>query len=168
MPSNATSPPVLIIGYGNVLRGDDGAGCAAARLLRDLLDSSADVREVHQLLPELAEVISRSDLVIFIDAARGNSPGRIVRKRIHPVRSTTTLAHHLVPQKLLAVAQDLYGRSPEAHLFSVVGESFDCSQVLSPRVRAALPLLARSAKRLIDHVIASKAADVLVTNSKLH
>ena len=59
----------LVIGYGNVLRGDDGAGFLTAELLRDKLrDPDIEILSQHQLLPELMEPISRAARVIFIDA----------------------------------------------------------------------------------------------------
>lgn len=59
----------LIIGYGNPLRGDDGLGWhVAQRLAAVLPQHRARIEVCHQLTPELAEPISRADLVIFIDA----------------------------------------------------------------------------------------------------
>ena len=55
----------LVIGYGNSLRGDDGAGPYAARLLQNMNDEGGwDIVACHQLTPELAETISRASLVI--------------------------------------------------------------------------------------------------------
>lgn len=69
-------PKVLIVGYGNPLRRDDGVGWyAAQRLSHELSGEQAEVIACHQLMPELAERISQTDLVIFIDAAVGTSPG---------------------------------------------------------------------------------------------
>jgi len=60
---------VLIIGYGNPLRGDDGAGWQAAGILKERIrDERVQVVRSHQLMPEMAEAISRARKVIFIDA----------------------------------------------------------------------------------------------------
>jgi hydrogenase maturation protease len=68
----------LVIGYGNPLRRDDGFGYQVARRLAELLPADrADVIACHQLTPELAEPISRSELVIFVDARQGAEPGRV-------------------------------------------------------------------------------------------
>jgi hydrogenase maturation protease len=61
---------VLIIGYGNPLRSDDGVGWQAAELLTDdprLAD--AQILACHQLTPELAEDVSRAGFVVLIDAS---------------------------------------------------------------------------------------------------
>ena len=54
----------LIIGYGNTLRGDDGAGRRVVEALADTLPPGAAV-SLHQLTPEWAETISHVDHVIF-------------------------------------------------------------------------------------------------------
>jgi len=61
---------ILIIGWGNPLRGDDGVGWRAAELLSGTLAGhDVAVRVSHQLMPELAEEISRSEFVVFIAAS---------------------------------------------------------------------------------------------------
>ena len=69
---------VLIIGYGNPLRGDDGVGWRVAEAVAAALpDGAAEVLTVHQLTPELAELMSRADRVIFIDAAAEGEAGEV-------------------------------------------------------------------------------------------
>src|SRR5215472_4005839 len=69
-------PRVLIIGYGNPLRADDGVGWRMACRLGELVrDEPFEVLAVHQLTPELAEPISRAELVIFVDASHNGLPG---------------------------------------------------------------------------------------------
>ena len=63
-------PNTLIIGYGNALRGDDGAGYIAAELLRERIhDPNVEVFSLQQLTPELMEPVSRASQVIFMDAS---------------------------------------------------------------------------------------------------
>jgi Ni,Fe-hydrogenase maturation factor len=73
---------LLVIGYGNALRGDDGAGPCAARLFGERCaarpgnDGAPRVLVVHQLLPELVDDIAQAARVVFIDAypaSDGNS-----------------------------------------------------------------------------------------------
>ena len=62
---------VLVIGYGNPLRGDDGAGWKAAELLaEDPRLAGAVVLARHQLTPELADDVSRASLVVLVDASQ--------------------------------------------------------------------------------------------------
>lgn len=138
---------VLIIGYGNPLRADDGVGWQTARRLAGLLqDEFVETLALHQLTPELAEPISRADLVIFIDASQEGSPGSWKCERL--VANTTagnSLAHHFTPESLLAYAQAIFRASPFALVISVAGESFAYHEQLTPSVEKALP-------QVIEHV----------------
>lgn len=130
---------VLVIGFGNPLRGDDGLGWVAAeRLLGH--EEALEVLAVHQLTPELAEPVSRADLVIFIDARQDGTPGEVSLEAVLP-EPPAAFWHHVTPGILLGSAQTLYGRSPEAVLFSITGEEFGYREGLSPVVEAALPEL---------------------------
>ncbi|MGD0390576.1 MAG: hydrogenase maturation protease [Tepidisphaeraceae bacterium] len=146
MKSIATDAPVLVIGYGNVLRGDDGVGWAAARrLARRLPRRLASVLMVHQLLPELAEPISRAKRAIFIDADERLAPGQVCQKVVQPLdRADGTIGHHQSPGGLLRLARDLYGHAPEALVFSIGAADFDFRPTLSTEVRRALPGLLQS------------------------
>lgn len=59
---------ILIIGYGNTLRSDDGAGQRVAELVAEWQLPNVRSLPLHQLTPELAENISQAKLVIFVDA----------------------------------------------------------------------------------------------------
>jgi hydrogenase maturation protease len=138
----------LVIGYGNPLRGDDGIGQHAARMLAECADlKHTKVIDCHQLTPELAEPISRATLVIFIDAARNEPPGIIRWHRLSPLPAPGAFTHNVSPQALLTSAQMLYGHCPAAILYSVGGQYFDYADTLSAPVQAALPRLLRRVKR---------------------
>jgi hydrogenase maturation protease len=134
---------ILIIGWGNPLRGDDGVGWRAAqRLAAALGDNDVAVRVSHQLVPEFAEEISRAAFVVFIDAACDNRPGEVRFERAEPDRaSSAAFSHQLNPPALLGMAERLYGSAPEAWFFSVGGRSFGYEEELSPEVESALPTL---------------------------
>ena len=59
----------LVIGYGNDLRSDDGAGRAVADRVDGLNLPGVVVRSVMQLTPELALEIAEADTVVFVDAS---------------------------------------------------------------------------------------------------
>jgi len=140
-------PRVLIIGYGNPLRADDGVGWRMACRLGELVrDEPFEVLAVHQLTPELAEPISRAELVIFVDASHNGLPGSWKCERL--VLNTalaSTLAHHFTPASLLGYAQAVFQASPPALVVSVAGESFSYREQLTPAVEAALP-------QVIEHI----------------
>ena len=58
-------PRVLIVAYGNPLRSDDGVGWVVAEeLRRSLALPEVEVLRLQQLLPEVAESLSRAETVI--------------------------------------------------------------------------------------------------------
>jgi hydrogenase maturation protease len=130
---------LLIIGYGNPLRGDDGFGWhAATRLLDQIADPDVEIMAVQQLTPELTEPISRADHVVFIDAAVSGLPGALTERPISADAGSRSFTHHGTPGGLLSAALALYGRAPQATLFSVPGEDFGFGERLTPAVERAL------------------------------
>lgn len=130
---------VLVIGYGNPLRGDDGLGCrAAAAIAARWPDVS--VLTPQQLTLELAEPISRARLVILIDADAGTAPGHIAYRSVaFDPAAAGTLHHHVSPEALVGAAHALYGQAPHVLLVTVGGQTFDVHEGLSPDVEATLP-----------------------------
>jgi hydrogenase maturation protease len=141
MKLNETDMPrTLIIGYGNPLLGDDGVGWQVAEQLAKLTGSSANVLAVHQLTPELAELIGQADSVIFIDACYDGQPGSWCCEMIQPDPTPSQVfAHSFTPVNLLSCANALFNTRPTALLISVAASSFDCCEELSPAVAAAVP-----------------------------
>jgi hydrogenase maturation protease len=136
-----TGAGVLVIGYGNPLRGDDGVGWYAAELLAgDPRLSGAQVLASHQLVPELAEDVSRASLVVLIDASIQGEPGSLSVRRIEPRPATpATWSHHLGPETLADLAEGLYGAVPPMVLVSVAAGSFTEDDGLSVPLQQALP-----------------------------
>ena len=146
---------VLVIGYGNPLRGDDCLGQLAAERLEEKYaqESAVTVVSCQTLTPELALYISEHDLTIFIDAAIEGEPGTIHRQRIEPdPASDTSLVHFLDPQALVQWARQLYQKEISAVLFTLTGENFDMAEsALSPVVEEAFPRLLEQVEELILH-----------------
>ena len=131
----------LIIGYGNVLRSDDGVGWhIAERLANDPRFDDVTVLQRHQLTPELSLDVSRADVVALVDASQGRAAGMFTIERVAASENAvTTWSHRLEPATLLTLAQELYGHAPEVYLVSVGVASLDVGDSLSPALEAALP-----------------------------
>jgi hydrogenase maturation protease len=141
---------ILVIGYGNPLRTDDAIGQHVAWELKkyfkrtDLL-----VQIVYQLTPELVEIVSHFDYVIFIDARIGTTPGQIIQEEIRPYYGSGALTHNVNPAALLAEASVLYDKTPAGMLISVVGDGFDYGTNLSPCLCQMLPHITTQVVALI-------------------
>ncbi len=133
---------VLVIGYGNPLRGDDGVGpVIAEELARDMvsLDPKVKVVACHQLNPEMAEAVADTRAVIFVDASVELKPGDVRISPVHPDQfSPAAFTHSLKPSALLATASELFGQAPPAETVAIGAASFDIGMTLTPEVRAAV------------------------------
>ena len=109
-----TAAGVLVVGYGNPLRRDDGIGWHAARLLAsDPRLADARVLTQHQLAPELAADVSRASLVVLVDASAEGEPGSVRVGKVEPrPAAPATWSHHLDPKTLAGLAEALYGATP--------------------------------------------------------
>ena len=143
-------PGILIIGYGNVLRGDDGVGIHVARELERQFHEDPEVEIVacQQLTPEMAEDISGSELVIFLDAAHGDEPGTV---RCRQVRADALLGytHDVTAEALVSAAEQLYGEVPKAFSITLSGFSFEMGSKLSRAAQLHLPELVRRTREVI-------------------
>jgi hydrogenase maturation protease len=136
----------LFIGYGNPDRQDDGVawhvlkgvteqlGLETSPTWEDPLPSTpeADFAFYLQLTPELAEDITTYDRVCFVDAHTGKIPEDVQVVDVMPQYQTSPFTHHLTPEMLLSMSQELYQKIPEAILVSVRGYEFGFETELSP------------------------------------
>lgn len=128
---------VLVLGYGNPYRGDDGLGPLLAERVAQWLVSLGEAAKLwvgQQLLPELAEELVNHDVAIFCDASAVPLEDGFLLEELDISSDPEGLTLHSVsPQWLLGLAQSLAGRMPKACLLSVEGESFDFREGLTPR-----------------------------------
>lgn len=145
-------PKVLVIGYGNTLRGDDEVGFRVARMLEDCYRDDPDVQVIgaHQLTPEMAEDISASEFVLFLDAAVGEKAGEIKHATVTLRPGPLSFAHFLDPDLLLAAADALYGCVPRAELLTINGASFEVGGSVSPAILRQMPELFERAHSIVE------------------
>ncbi len=153
---------VLIFGYGNPDRQDDGVAWhimrKVAENLRDLplpatcddefANSLPDVAFFYdlQLTPDKAEFVAGFEQVIFVDAHTGAVPEEIHDEVLIPHYQRSPFTHHMTPQTLLSFAKSLYASEVTGRLISVRGYEFGFSNELSSQTME----------------LASKAADLIL------
>lgn len=148
---------ILLIGYGNQTRSDDGVGWYVAEQIEKKVSEVAqasrlDVLKLHQLTLELAEELKDRELVIFVDARvpQAGASTRIARlgycqgsgdddwlrsEEVKPNYKIGLTTHYFTPETLLAICEGLYRKFPKAHLFSIKGVNFNFGEVLSDQVK---------------------------------
>lgn len=145
--TNSQSPSLLVIGYGNTLRRDDGVGVKVAEAVAELALPGVSVITRHQLVPELAESISRAGSVVFVDAASIPSTPMELRT-VEPAAAAQILAHAADPGTLLALAWQIFQRHPPAWTLAVPAEDFGFGDGLSSRARAGMQQALEHIKKL--------------------
>jgi len=147
---------VVVLGVGNSIMGDEGAGvrCVerleAARALPPGVVAIDGGTSTHELLDDLQDL----DLLVIVDAIAGAAPGSLIRlegDRIPSAFSNKLSPHQHGINDLLATLQ-LIGRAPRrVVVLGVVPARIALGMELSPEVAAALPALC-------DRVVAELAA----------
>jgi hydrogenase maturation protease len=138
---------VLVIGYGNTLRGDDGIGAAVAEAIIAAALPGVGVIVAHQLTPELAADLAEARRVVFVDAAVGGEP--VTETELVPEPAAASLTHAPDPRALLALTRAACGRSPEAWLVTVAGADFGYREGLTEVGRRHARLAAERVKCLL-------------------
>jgi hydrogenase maturation protease len=151
-------PRVLIVAYGNPLRSDDGVGWVVAEELRRRLAlPEVEVLQLQQLLPEVAEGLSRAETVIFVDASCNGEPGEVRCQPVTPP-AKVQFSHQLSPAEVLGLASQLYGATPQAFSVSLAGACFAHGEELSESVAARLPHLAATVEHLTKQILSGPLA----------
>lgn len=140
----------LLLGYGNTMRQDDGAGWLVASQLAPLYhDTDVVVCATHQLMPEHAARVAQAEQVIFVDASVMGPAGQVHIQSIQPATYLND-AHTLQPADILYLAEVLYGHSPSALLVTIAGVEFGLGDQLSATTLKAIPTAVAQIKRLLQ------------------
>ena len=151
------SPPVLVLGLGNILLGDDGVGPALLKRVRDKYDTVPEVECIDggtQGMALIGYLAERSTLVLLDALSTGKAPGEVTvlgKDEILTLGSSrATTAHEGNAGELLTVAH-LLGELPEhVFLIGVEPERLRTELGLSASVAAALPAASACACQIID------------------
>jgi len=141
------APDLLVIGYGNTLRSDDGIGPKVAEAVDALGLPGLRTLSCGLLTPELADPIARARRVVFVDAAI-DSPREVQLRPLRPAASSQIMAHAADPRTLLAVARDVFGRAPEAWWLTIPIENMGIGEDLSALARAGFQAAVEKIKEL--------------------
>lgn len=144
---------LLILGYGNPDREDDGVAWHILRAITLKLGLPApdsyenefpeyewiDFAFHLQLTPEMAEDINEYPYVVFVDAHTGNIPEPVRLIEVESEFQNSPFTHHLTPQSLMSMCETLYKKKPDAALVSVLGYRFLFTRQLSEETAQLVP-----------------------------
>jgi hydrogenase maturation protease len=149
MTPDRIKPPtgILVIGYGNTLRRDDGVGPKAAQAVTALALPGVRALVCPLLTPELADPLSQARVAVFVDAAV-DAPREVQMRKLEPAGSSQIMAHAASPATLLALARDVFGHAPEAWLLTIPAEDIGIGEELSAFTRRGYETALQQIKQL--------------------
>jgi hydrogenase maturation protease len=148
--------PLLVLGYGNPSRGDDGLGPRLVETLEEAAIAGVDFEVGFQLAIEDAATMSEYGRVLFVDAdVSGPAPFRAVP--IGPSETLEFTSHDVSAQTVLAICEESFGASPAAWMLAVRGYEFGFSEELSAGAEENLRVATAFARTLIELVSEEKS-----------
>ena len=135
------SKPILIYGYGNPGRQDDGLGVALVEQLEIWAKAAGMAGLVfdsnYQLNAEDALAVAESRIVVFIDAAKeGTAPFEF--RELAPKNEIAFSTHAMSPESVLALAAELYAARPQAWMLAIRGYEWEPNGTPTPAALANL------------------------------
>jgi len=115
---------VLLIGFGNPGRRDDGLGPRLAQAVEEAGVVGLDVDSDYQLTVEDAEAVSRYDMVVFADASF-NGPAPYEFRSIEAGGAPGFSSHSVEPEEVLMLAKTLFGKTPRGYVLGIRGYEFN-------------------------------------------
>jgi hydrogenase maturation protease len=122
---NGETANLLLYGYGNPGRGDDGLGPALAAAIEELSVPDVSVDSNYQLTVEDAAEMGQYAAVVFADAAtEGPSPFWFSRIDASGTGRLGWTSHSITPVQVVALARDLFGSKVAAYALGIRGYAF--------------------------------------------
>jgi len=152
---------VLLIGYGNPGRLDDGLGPALAEAVGALELPGVTVDSDYQLTVEHAHAVAQHDLVVFADATvRGKQPFGFRRLKPAATGSPGFSSHGVEPDEVLALAHDLFDAHTKGYMLGIRGYEFnEFGEQLSRKAANNLAEAVRFMEGIISHDLYDDAAE---------
>lgn len=134
-----TRKNILVYGYGNPGRQDDGLGIA----MIDLLESWIDVNEIthiqldrnYQLNIEDATVLNGKDFVIFVDASVDDNTQKYKLVPVQPSPKVAFTMHATTPGFILHLCKEMFDTEPVTWLMHIKGLAWEMKEELSTEAR---------------------------------
>jgi hydrogenase maturation protease len=115
---------ILLIGYGNPARADDGLGPALAEKLELKNLPFVTVEADYQLMIENSAQVAGHDIVIFADA-QVHGPEPFSFEPVEAKCSDSFSTHSIEPAQIMALAESLFGSKAKGFILGIRGYEFD-------------------------------------------
>ena len=115
---------ILLIGFGNPARADDGLGPALAEIIESKNFSDVTVEADYQLTIEDSAQVAENDIVIFADAS-ANCGEPFSFEPLTARESGSFSSHSVEPAEVMALAENLFGSKARGFILAIRGYEFD-------------------------------------------
>ncbi len=127
---------VLIYGYGNPGRQDDGLGNEMVNLIQSWIDEHKlgcmTTDSNYQLNIEDAEKISEWDIVVFVDATKEEDVHEFTFKEVEASDAKVEFTMHAVsPSYVLHLSDKLFNKAPETYVLGIRGYEWELKEGLT-------------------------------------
>jgi hydrogenase maturation protease len=127
---------ILVYGFGNPGRQDDGLGPAFAEWVESWAaqqgHTAIQTDSNYQLNVEDAQIISEYDVVVFADASIEENVNEILFDRIEACNAEVKYTLHAAsPGYILELCHEMYGKQPETWLMHIKGYEWDFREGLT-------------------------------------
>ena len=115
---------ILLIGYGNPARADDGLGTAVAEYVERLNLPGVTVDSDYQLTIEDSAAVAENDVVIFADASVSCSEPFV----FEPLKAGSVgsfSSHSVEPAEVMTLAENLFKSKAKSFILGIRGYEFD-------------------------------------------
>ena len=135
------SPKILIYGYGNPGRQDDGLGISVVeRIEKWIRKHKLDFVKTdcnYQLNIEDAAEIADKELVIFVDATKEDINDFLITT-VEPSNKIQFTSHSISPSYLLNLCNVIYNKSPDVYLLHIKGYKWEFMETMTEEARRNL------------------------------
>ena len=153
---------VLVAGFGNLLRRDDGFGVLLLKRLQEHADIPRDIRFLEAGIGGISlvqELLTPFDVLVLLDAVEGDTPGEV---RVMEVETPDVASlrqahqdyfsdiHYVEPGRAIALAKGIGVLPPRVYLIGCVAQSSELGEGLSPTLEGAVEDGVDAARRLLD------------------
>lgn len=115
---------ILLLGYGNPARADDGLGPAVAEYVEKLDLPGVTVDSDYQLTIEDSAAVAENDVVIFADAS-ANCAEPFVFEPLKAGSVGSFSSHSVEPAEVMTLAENLFKSKAKGFVLGIRGYEFD-------------------------------------------
>ena len=162
-PSKGPGGPIVVMGVGNLLLRDEGAGIHVIRALREekILPDEVELVDAGTSALDALQMIGPVGKLIVVDAVKGGGPpGAIYLFEPDDVRTSDGAAvslHQMSFLEALRLAERLDRRPKAVTIIGVEPGDISSGMTLSPEVAAKVPDVIRLVQQVVDESPAAEA-----------